>query len=125
MQVYRSSDFRTWSTSNDTLFQPAECPSLFKIPRKIYTNGKHNAGYNDNRDVPTHVYKGSGIHCLVNGQHAKVSRELLRLPLYSLVPICLQLPVMSQFAVPSVASDHKARIIPEDDDTPSDATVPT
>eukprot|EP01052_Picozoa_sp_SAG31_P085050 SAG31_NODE_45470_length_258_cov_1.616352_1_plen_64_part_10 len=35
LQVYRSSDFRTWSSSNDTLFQPAECPSLFKLPRTV------------------------------------------------------------------------------------------
>ncbi len=77
MQVYRSSDFRTWSSSNDTLFQPAECPSLFKIPRTIYTNGTHSAinvaSSDSGGDAPTHVYKGSGIHCLVNGQHAKVT----------------------------------------------------
>ena len=77
--MYRSSDFRTWSSSNETLFQPAECPSLFKLPRKVYTGGIHSAmnitGGDDNGDVPTHVYKGSGIHCLVNGQHAKVNSE--------------------------------------------------
>eukprot|EP01045_Picozoa_sp_COSAG04_P001381 COSAG04_NODE_45_length_31617_cov_47.863284_22_plen_448_part_01 len=63
--VYRSPDFRRWSSSNDSIFGAAECPSLFPLPRDIRGNGTV-AG-----SRPTHVRKASGWYCMVDGQHAK------------------------------------------------------
>ena len=108
--VYRSHDFESWSSSNETLFPPAECPSLFKLPRDIRQasaseyaakgagGGGEGALAGDvkgNRGgvaLPTHVYKGSGIHCLVNGQHAKVHH-------YSLLPFKTKILTSSSWSI--------------------------
>lgn len=78
--VYNSPDFVQWSTSNESLFGPAECPSLFPLPAAVNRTGSTSGAHPGRDDVappmssdwaaaPTHVYKGSGIYCLKNGEH--------------------------------------------------------